>query len=128
MSSRIIFIDSEGDPVQELAALYVVDNEVVDTYLKYAKCPHNVDWWGRKHVHGLWLSYLAAFGFSCEEELINDFKQWISLHPCDIVLANNPCKEQSYLMNVSIFDIGLPQWMSRYNLMSHQLAIAARDN
>ena len=35
--------------MQELAALYVVNNYTVDTYLKYAKCDNNVELWARKY-------------------------------------------------------------------------------
>ena len=74
----IIFIDSEGDTIQELAAIEIdsKSKEIKDSYLAFARNETD-DSFSRLHVHGLSPFYLAEHGFSCEAELIKDFQSWI---------------------------------------------------
>ena len=77
--SHVIFVDTEGNPVQELAAICINDtSDIIDTYLQYCRCSFSDDLYARKHVHGLNPVFLERKGFHCTSDLLHDFMFWIT--------------------------------------------------
>ena len=124
----IIFIDSEGDTIQELAAIEVdrTSNEIKDSYLEFARNETD-DCFSRVHIHGLSTSHLQKVGFSSEAELIVDFKRWIDTKPYVAIYANNPRRECS-MLNAEIKDITLPSWAERRKKPYHRIAKIFKDH
>lgn len=121
MQFSIIFIDSEGSPLQELSAIELDVNtlEIMDVYHEYAKC-NETDSWARRNIHGLSLDFLDKHGHSTSDELINSFKNWLKTKHIMHIYANNPSKEKQFLQR-TVYDIGLPVWIDRIKLASHIL-------
>ena len=89
-------------------------------YHKYAACPPFTDAWARLHIHGLNPSYLYKYGLKDEETLIDDFKRWLQQFAVITMYANNPQRELQKL-NMSMVDIGLPQWTERVQHEYHHI-------
>ena len=125
-----MFIDMEGTPVQELSAVAMdmSDKVAIDIYHKYAYCPPHKDKWARRHIHGLDPFLLKEYGFRCEDELLEDFRKWLSQFPnINTMYANNPTKEKSYL-KMDIKDIGLPVWSERVKHRYHKIPNALKED
>ena len=126
--SIAIFIDTEGLPVQELAALCLKDGfEIIDGYVQYAQCSPSIDSYSRKYIHGLNVHFLQKHGFPNEMELAANFKTWLKKYPNAALFANNPSHERKLLHLPNIQDIGLPNWCNRWKLPSYQLALSAKN-
>ena len=129
--SMRVYIDAEGDPVQELSAICSKTNwDIYSVFHKYAACPTNVDWYSRYYVHGLRKSLLQRYGLPTERDLCREFCHWIDSLPSHynyIFLANDPRKECHFLPMITIQDVNLPMWKERVTLASHQDALAAKQ-
>ena len=128
----MLFIDSEGEPVQEFSAIYVHNEtyEILDVFHRYVVYPsiaYDCDTFARHHVHGLSTSFLSKHGLRDEDELLCEFNKWLLSHPCDIIYANAPSKEEG-LLNMSIMDIRLKPWKERCLLPSHRSALSMKLN
>lgn len=123
----LLFVDTEGNPTQELAAICfdVINLCVKDVYLQYAKPlpgPEDMDWFARRHVHGLNRAYLEQHGFDTEEGLVADFHTWRQKHCINEIYAHAPEKEKR-LLNIPITDVHLPSWSERSKLACHRKAM-----
>ena len=127
MQFSIIFVDTEGTPIQELSALEVClyDRQVVDVFHAHAYSTDGDDW-SRKHIHGLNLSYLKKHGYPSESELISAFKCWLHGKNYLTVFSNAPHKEQEAL-SLNICDIGLPPWIERHDQPYHVIVKSFKD-
>ena len=128
----IVIIDCEGEPIQEFSALYVNvdDEEIVSVFHEYVQCnvdAYDMDFWARKHIHGLNRNFLSTNGLPNQETLLSTFQHWLKSHPFERIFANGPCKEQNFL-SMKIEDVKLPQWKDRALLMSHKLALSLKKN
>ena len=71
----IIFIDCEGEPIQELSALCASADtlEILSVFHQHAKYPtqeeEDEDWFSRDHIHGLNLDFLQRYGVSSTRQL-----------------------------------------------------------
>ena len=117
-----MFIDSEGDPIQELSAiaLSAYDYTILAVYHQFAKCPEGADPWSRAHIHGLNPEYLSTHGFPDEAALISNFQDWYQQFSVIQSYGNNPIREMAKL-KLTVEDIGLPKWMERYHCPYHQI-------
>lgn len=116
-----MFIDCEGEPVQEMSAI-AMDNEsyqIVSVYHKHAACDPSLDAWSRKNLHGLNPTYLHDHGFSNESELAANFQCWLKSFNVQCMYANNPGKERELLGMKNIYDILLPTWRERGEMTYH---------
>ena len=118
----ILFIDMEGDTIQELSAIEMnaQTRQIVDVYHEYARTEHG-DFYSRRHIHGLSVIYLNEFGFQSETALIYDFKKWLRTKNILAMYANNPAKEKTAL-NFPVKDIELPVWKERILTFANQTA------
>ena len=127
----MLFVDSEGEPIQEFSAIYVHPQtmEIVDVFHHYVIYPYSNDGdrWARRHVHGLTLSYLSDHGLFDEKELKRKFHHWLSSHPYEAIYGHAPRKEEVFL-HVPITDICLQPWKSRRSVLSHRLALSLKKN
>ena len=118
----------EGESIQELSAIEMnaLTREIVDVYHAYAKA-EDLDFYSRRHIHGLNFSYLNEFGFPNEKALIDNFKKWLRGKDVLAMYANDPAKEKTVL-NLSIKDMELPKWKERISMFTHQTALAFKKN
>lgn len=127
----ILFLDSEGEPIQEFTALYVDPQtmDIVDVFHEYVKYPYirDSDRWARQHVHGLHLNFLSENGLVNEEELKRKFHNWLSSHPYDNIYGHAPRKEEVFLQ-LPIVDICLQPWKTRRQILSHRLALSLKKS
>lgn len=127
----ILIIDSEGESLQELAAicLDVVNLCIKDVYLQWAKpsLPKSmdVDWFARKHVHGLNRNFLQQNGFENEEALMADFNAWRRKYTINEIIGHAPAKEE-ILLNLPITDVKLAPWAERYKELHHCVALCMK--
>ena len=60
----MLFVDIEGTPMQELAAIVCNDaHNIIDVFHAFVFYPFEVDLWSRLHVHGLNPEYLRREGY-----------------------------------------------------------------
>ena len=121
-----LFIDCEGEPVQELTAIEVSasDFAIIDVFHAHANVPFGRDDnWARRNIHGLNLDFLNNHGFPTEHELQAAFHVWYSKRNSVINFVNNPGKESKFL-NIKLSDVQLPIWIERVNTPAHQIALA----
>lgn len=126
-----VYVDSEGDPIQEFSALYVNNDtcDIADVFHCHVKYPfdHDYDWKSRRCVHGLDLKFLSQHGVSDIEELKLLFSKWLETHPYHAMFAHAPTKEREFL-NLPIQDVCLKPWVERSMQLSHRLAIFFKRN
>ena len=127
MQFTVIFVDTEGTPIQELSAIEIrlQDRQVIDVFHGHAYTSQNDDW-ARKRIHGLSLSFLKERGYSSEAELVSVFKSWLAPKNYLNVFSNDPRKEQKTL-SLNICDIGLPGWVERHSQPYHIVAQCFKD-
>lgn len=127
--AMLIFIDSEGDPLQEFSAIYVneLSGEVVDVFHHHIIYPfaEDRDIFSRQHVHGLDRDFLSLHGLCDEHELLYRFKEWLKLRPFDAIYAHAPAKEIK-LLSLPVRDVCLKAWKERCHCKSHQLALSMK--
>ena len=129
----LIFIDCEGEPIQEFTALYVDSDShnIVDVFHRHVSHPstygYDSDRWARRHVHGLNRAYLAIHGLHDETMLLCEFNAWLHFHPYEKILANAPWKESTFLHR-PVQDVCLPQWTDRAVLLSHRLSLSLKHS
>ena len=77
MQWSIIFIDSEGEPIQELSALEMnfKSKEIVDVFHGHAFTTE-LDSFSRRHVHGLNPVLLKKTGYENTYKLLKAFHSW----------------------------------------------------
>ena len=122
----MIIIDCEGDPVQELSAIYVNDSTctIEDCFHHYAHYPYSIDYdiFARRHVHGLHFEFLRQQELLTLCEVIDLFKIWLKFYPTDKIYAHGPAKEKQ-LLALEINDACLKPWAERVHMQSHQVAL-----
>ena len=127
----LIFVDSEGEPVQEFSAIYVdpINLKIVDVFHRYVTYPlcHDEDVFSRRHVHGLDIDFLSTHGVSNEIELVTLFHQWLETHPYESIYGHAPAKEEN-LLSLPIEDICLKPWKDRSDCASHRTALSIKMN
>ena len=128
----ILITDSEGSPTQELAAICVdlVSLSIKDVYLQWAKPPvhpsaSDVDWFARRHLHGLSRTYLQQHAFENEEALVADFNKWRGKYTINEIFGHAPAKEE-ILLNAPITDVKLSPWAERYEKLHHRAALCMK--
>lgn len=116
-------MDTEGAPIQELAALAVntETREIVDAFLGYAMTEES-DLYSRNHIHGLDLTFLKREGFHSEDDLIMAFKDWLAPKLYIKIISNGSHKE-SKALNLAVENFPLLPWNERGKEISHQLAL-----
>ena len=124
----VVFIDSLGEETQELAAICfdVYNLSIKGVYLNWANNPSkrgicDVDWFSRKHVHGINRTFLMQNGLKNENELVGDFQSWLRQYNVIKFYGNASCKEEC-LLNTTINDVNLPQWSDRPQLECFRIA------
>ena len=129
-----IFIDSEGEPVQELSAICVNTEtfQIISVFHRYAQCPlPDEDYYSRRFIHGLNIDFLMCHGFPSVRELTSALCRWIDNLPRFhnyFFFANDPTKERHLFPFLHIEDVKLPQWRVRIHTKPHIMAKAAKDN
>ena len=123
----ILFLDSEGEETQEMAAILVdtISMKIKDVYLNWAKPPSklglvDIDWYSRKHVHGLSRTFLQNRGLESEEALVADFQTWLQQYQINEFCGHAPAKEE-ILLGRQITDVKLPPWKDRLALESFRI-------
>ena len=119
-----MFVDCEGDPVQEFSAI-AMDNstyQIISVYHKHVDCDFKADRWSRKHLHGLNRNYLRAHGFEDVGELVFDFERWFKSFDVVCMYANAPDKERQLLPGRTIHDLLLLPWQERVRKHYHVIA------
>ena len=111
-----VFMDTEGTPTQELAALLVDDQwRIVDTYHAFAACKTTDDTFSRRHLHGLEIHILYSIGFPNEAALLFDFLRWAASKKVDTFFANDPKNSfLNYTWKMSDFQCGWLEWVSHH--------------
>lgn len=126
-----IFIDCEGEPVQEFSAIYVNEcgDQILDVFHQHVKYPFacDYDFFSRRHIHGLKLVFLERYGLCNETSLLTLFHKWLENHPNEAIYGHSPGKEEK-LLSLPIFDVSLKPWKDRINCHSHQLALSMKLN
>lgn len=129
-----IFLDSEGEPVQELSAVCVNTQtlQIISAFHGHAMCPMpDKDYFSRRFIHGLDVNYLLSHGSPSPRDLCTDLCRWLDQLPpwCEFhFFANNPTMEKKLFPYLIINDINLPRWVERVNSKAHIMAKAAKDN
>lgn len=120
-------MDTEGTPIQELAAMEVnaTSFEIMDVFHAYAQTTE-ADIFARKHIHGLNQDFVSLYGLPSESHLLLSFLEWLSKKSSVAVFANGPDKEQRAL-KLKIHDFKLTPWAVRQNNASHQIAIKYKE-
>ena len=125
----LIYIDSEGEPIQEFSAIYVdeLSGDVVDVFHHHVIYPfeYDKDIFSRRHIHGLNRDFLSQHGQRDEDAVIRLFHEWLKLHPFDCIYAHAPAKEVK-LLSLPVKDVCLKPWSERQFYKSHQLALAMK--
>ena len=130
----IVYIDSEGTPVQEFSAIYVNEDkcEIVDVFHHHVKYPfithRDDDFYARRHVHGLNLKFLSKYGLVNEQTLLSEFHKWLQQHPYTTLYAHGPEKEQQLLSPLRVKNVHLSEWKVRCCHLSHELALFLKNN
>ena len=128
MQYTIIFIDTEGTPIQELSALEMDydSRELVDAFHGYAQTSES-DRFARKHIHGLNPDFLSRKGYSNAYKLITAFKEWLEGKNYAMCWGNAPAKEIQEL-KMYVADIGLDQWIHRDKKPYHCVAFSFKKH
>ena len=125
----LIYIDCEGEPVQEFSGLYVDEDrsEIVDVFHKHVIYPfHNDhDYFARRHIHGLKRNFLSEYGLCSQEELLSLFHEWLKSHPFNDIYAHAPAKEIK-LLSLPVKDVCLKPWKYRTQTNSHQISLGMK--
>lgn len=122
-----MFLDIEGSPAQELAAIEVNCDtyEIMDVYHGFAFTEEE-DSFARQHIHGLNRSYLKEKGLPNEACLISMFKAWLNRKPCVNIYCNDNQKE-SKVLNLKTHNYQLLPWAERCDTPSHRIAIRFKE-
>lgn len=124
-----IFLDIEGEPCQEMAALEISrkTGEIIDVFHGYAKTDAP-DTFARKHVHGINLDYIENVDvpFPSADCLFAIFKIWMCSKSNAPIFANAGHKESSAL-GMKVNDFNLVPWVERKDKPSHLLAIRFKE-
>ena len=127
----MIIIDCEGDPVQELSALYVNDTtgEIDDVFHHHVYYPFIFDYdaYARRHIHGLDLSLLRQPHLPPLDDVLDLFTEWLRKHPSEKLYGHAPVKEKE-LLSLCIHDSCLKPWAKRVHCQSHQMALNMKLN
>lgn len=127
----IVFVDCEGEPLQEFTALYVnVEKQlIVDVFHRHVCYPftYDKDSFSRRHIHGLNRDFLSKNGLSNESVLLLHFRKWLSERPYTCIYAHAPDKEKRFL-SLPIQDVNLKPWKERIYCNSHQIALFMKLN
>ena len=128
LQMSIIFIDAEGESIQELSAIQIsaMTRQILDVYHAHA-APDNSDDWSRHHIHGLNINFLKLTGFPSEDELIKNFRQWLAGKNILTMYGNDPRKERTAL-NLTIHHMDRPVWTDRVQTSCYQTALAFKKN
>ena len=128
MQDTLIFLDIEGDPVEEFAAIEVnrQTREIIDVFHGYA-ITNTKDDFSRRHIHGLNPTCVKAqVPFPSEATLIAVFNIWIARKPCVEFYANDSLRE-SLVLKLDIKDFRLKPWAERKDRQSHIIARKCKE-
>ena len=122
-----IFIDAEGSPVQELAAIEVNcdSHAIMDVFHGYARTQEK-DIFARNHIHGLNQDYVKLFGYDCERSLITACKAWLRLKSY-IALFANGARREAEMLDLAVCELNLAPWAERQHCASHKIAIRYKE-
>jgi len=127
----IVFVDCEGEPLQEFTALYVDVQKrlILDVFHHHVCYPftHDKDSFSRRHIHGLNRDFLSRHGLSDESALLLLFREWLSKRPYSCIYAHGPEREKRFL-SLPIQDVCLKPWKERIHCYSHQVALSLKLN
>ena len=126
----LLFVDIEGMPMQELAAILYDDmtKEIVDIFHAFVFYPFEVDLWSRLHVHGLNSRYLRNRGYRNPNSLRHDFYAWMRQYSITHVYANNPKREERELKRLKFTNINIPSWEERIKDPAYNTALLYKKN
>ncbi len=125
----MIFLDTEGEPIQEISAIEVSmdDLRILDVYHKHARCTADEDRYSRRHIHGLNPEFLHEKGLCDETALIYDFQIWLKGKPYNVILSNDGRKERKSLASLRVQDLCLPPWLERITESYHKKAFEWKE-
>ena len=127
----MIIIDCEGNPVQELSALYINDAtcKIEDVFHHHVHYPFIIDYdvYARRHIHGLDISLLRQPHLPSLGEVLDLFNAWLQKYPSDKLYGHAPVKEKD-LISLFIYDACLKPWAERVHCRSHQMALNMKLN
>ena len=120
----IIFLDTEGLPIQEVSAIEVdiETRKIVDVYHQFARVDWTEDYYSRCYVHGLDTVFLANNGFRCEDHLLKDLKKWLQRKSFRYIYCNDARREGMLLEPYFVEDLPLPPWVTRIREPYHVIA------
>ena len=121
----IIFVDFEGSPIIEAAAIAVDSTTIIDVFHGYASA-HQHHSFPEYAIHGLCPLYLRENGHRRPEELLLELKNWLRRWPTARLVANGPGLEAS-ILGRRVDDAGLPPWVKRAELQCHKMAKHAKQ-
>ena len=123
-----IFLDIEGTPAQELAAIEINrwTHEIVDVFHAFAFTEEE-DEFARRHIHGLNKIYLKSKGFPDEATLLAAFKKWMERKSHENVFSNGAYKE-SKVLGIEVKEFKLLPWADRRHTASHKIAISFKEH
>ena len=126
----LVFVDCEGEPVQEFSAIYASESGVIlDVFHQHVKYPFvcDYDFFSRRYIHGLKRDFLSRNGLCSENSLVRLFHKWLEIHPFKAIYAHAPAKECK-LLSLPINDVFLKPWKDRIHCQSHQIALSLKLN
>ena len=94
--------------------------EIVDVFHAHAYTTE-LDFFARRHIHGLDRSFLKKSGYENADKLIDAFHEWLSGKHYIMMFANDPGREIRDL-RLYITDIGLDNWQVRSQRGYHEIA------
>ena len=127
MSSIIIFIDFEGNPILEAAAIAVdAQLNILGVFHGFAAAHQPGSKFPIYAVHGLCPRFLRGNGHRRRpEELLQQLETWLRRWPTARLVANDPGMEAS-ILGRRVDDAGLPPWVKRPELQCHEMARCAK--
>lgn len=118
-------MDTEATPLKECSAIEI-DGEnfkILDVYHRYANSGEDGEsGYSHTHVHGLNSDFLSENGFATEQELIDDFKNWIASKNYRKICCNDPTREREIFKDLCFEDLKLPMWSQRSSQSYHVTA------
>lgn len=142
----IVIIDTEGNPVLELAAAAKVNNSWNGFHmlLCHSYSEMRKDKWSRHNIHGIDMSTCSFYGYAndvAREKFINWLKQMIATSNAQQLTFFAPQNNKAEVQLIGewkladaldipiIYDtVTLGTWAQRQNKVSHRAAKYAKDN
>lgn len=117
--STIIFIDFEGAPIIEAAAIAVdAQLNIVGVFHGFKTAHQPGSTFATHAIQGLSQAFLRANGHRRPEDLLNSLKTWLRRSPAARLVATT--------LGRRVDDAGLPPWVKRPQLEAHEMARTAK--